>query len=125
MLPIKVQQQKTVKPSGQCLTLVSVCLHLLVLVLPPPPPSQLLGPILTCRHSFGCTNRPTGHELSYLWDMSRTWLRAQITEKKKRDPDSRGLQPSFLAPSPSAQVLVGLGLFPALCAAVESSDLLC
>lgn len=94
MLPIKVQQQKTVKPSGQCLTLVSVCLHLLVLVLPPPLPSFWAQSLHVGIHSAALTGLQ-----GMSWAICGTWVGlgwGLKSQRRRRETlTAEGCSPAF------------------------------
>lgn len=95
VLSIKKREQKDTKQTGQCLTLSSVRLDLLSCCCFCP--SFWAKFLHAGVHSTALTSL-LGHELSCLWDMNRTWPRAQITERQEERPDSKGLQLSFLPP---------------------------
>lgn len=115
-LACKKQQQKVTKRTGQCLTLSSVRLDLLSCCCFCP--SFWAKSLHVGVHSTALTSL-LGHELSYLWDMNRTWPRAQITEREEERPWQQRTVAQF---SPSSPLLLGgFSAFPALCAAVESS----
>lgn len=79
----KKQWQKVTKQTGQCLTLSSVRLDLLSCCCFCP--SFWAKSLHVGVHSTAITSL-LGHELSYLWDMNRTWPRAQITEREEERP---------------------------------------
>lgn len=113
----KKQRQKVTKQTGQCLTLSSVRLDLLSCCCFCP--SFWAKSLHVGVHSTAITSL-LGHELSYLWDMNRTWPRAQITEREEERP-WQWRAAAQLSPS-SPLLLGGFSAFPALCTAVESSD---
>lgn len=79
----KILHQKVTKQTGQCLTLSSVHLDLLSCCCFCP--SFWAKSLHVGIHSTALTSL-LGHELSYLWDMNRTWPRAQITEREEERP---------------------------------------
>lgn len=79
----KKQQRKVTKQTGQCLTLSSVRLDLLSCCCFCP--SFWAKSLHVGVHSTALTSL-LGHELSYLWDMNRTWPRAQITVREEERP---------------------------------------
>ncbi len=112
----KKQQHKVTKQTGQCLTLSSVRLDLFSCCCFCP--SFWAKSLHVGVHSTALTSL-LGHELSYLWDMNRTWPRAQITGREEERPWQQRAAAQL---SPSSPLLLGgFSAFPALCSAVESS----
>lgn len=97
----KKLQQKVTKQTGQCLTLSSVRLDLLSCCCFCP--SFWAKSLHVGIHSTALTSL-LGHELSYLWDMNRTWPRAQITAREEERPWQ---QRAVAQLSPSSPLLLG------------------